>query len=101
MALVKLHEIDKPDWFEGMSPEQAKFYEDMGYGALCKMHGKIVGLYQFIYTVGIVVGMDESGYEYRFCYEDVDAALSALVGWIISGEEEPSGYIKRKPEAHT
>ena len=83
-------------WFEELLDDNRKFYENMGYSCVCKIHGKTVGLMQFIFTVGIVVGMDETGYEYRYCYHTGAEAFVALANWIIKGEEEPSGYIKRK-----
>ena len=83
-------------WFEDLPDEQREFYEAMEYTCVCKMHGKIVGLGQFIFTVGIVVGMDETGYEYRFCYGSYAEAFVALANWILTGGDEPDGYIKRK-----
>jgi hypothetical protein len=70
----------------------------MGYAVPIKINGKIVAIGGFLYTTGIVVGMDETGYECRYCYASPLEAHEALVSWILSGELEPSGYIKRKPE---
>lgn len=83
-------------WFQELEPEAEKFYTDMGYQCVCKINGKVVGLQMFIYTVGIVVGMDETGYEYRFCYHTGAEAFVALLNWVLKGGEEPDGYIKRK-----
>lgn len=83
-------------WFEELPEEAVKFYEEMDYRLVCRMHGKTVGIHQFIYTCGIVVGMDETGYEYRYCYHTGAEAAVALMNWILKGDEEPAGYIKRK-----
>lgn len=83
-------------WFETVDKEHEEFFTEMGYGLICKMHGRTVGISQFIYTTGIVVGMDDSGYEYRYCYHTMAEAAVALMNWVIKGGEEPEGYIKRK-----
>lgn len=90
-----LDDIPRP-WFEPVEGEQEEFYREMGYSMVCKMNGKIVGLYPFIFTVAIVVGMDETGYEYRFCYSKASEAAASLLNWILIGGDEPAGYIKRK-----
>jgi len=83
---------------EKLPDEQIKFYEEMGYMAPIKINGEIVGLSKFLFTFGIVCGLDETGYSYRYCYASALEAHEALVHWVVSGESEPSGYIKRKPE---
>lgn len=87
---------DERPWFENLDEEHTEFYEAMGYVCCCKIHGKAVGLSQFLYTVGICVGMDETGYEHRFCYEDAPEAFSAMLNWILSGNDAPAGFITRK-----
>ena len=72
------------------------YYEDMGYVMPFKLRGKIVALRQFLFTVAIVVGLDEHGYERRFCYESAREAQTALTQWMLSEDEKPSGYIKEK-----
>lgn len=81
---------------ELLEPEQAQFYQEMGYTGVVKIHGKIVGVYQFIFTWGIVCGMDESGYEHRYCYGSFVEAAQGLAKWLTEGGDEPTGYIKRK-----
>lgn len=83
---------------ESLPDDQRQFYQDMGYEAVHKLNGEIVGLYQFIFTVGIVVGIDETGYKHRFCYDSALKAAIALGKWGTDGGNEPKGYIKRKPE---
>lgn len=86
--------------YEPLPHEQRKFYEDMEYLCVGRFRGQIVGLRQFLFTVGIVVGLDETGYSHRFCYDNMATAYVALIDWIVSGGDEPKEYIKRKPEIH-
>lgn len=81
---------------EKLSEEHAKFYTDMGYGMPIKMDGELVALGPFLYTTGIMVGMDETGYKHRFCYHTQDQAMIALLAWIGSDDPEPEGYITKK-----
>lgn len=81
---------------EKLEGEHAKFYTDMGYGMPIKLDGELVALGPFLYTTGIICGMDETGYKHRFCYHTEDEAMLALLAWIGSDDEEPMNYIKRK-----
>lgn len=81
---------------EKLDDEHVKFYTDMGYGMPVKLDGEIVALGKFLFTTGIMVGMDETGYKHRFCYHTEDHATAALLAWIGSDDEEPMGYITRK-----
>jgi len=83
---------------EKLPDEQKKFYEDMGYMGPIKLNGEIVVINRFLFTFGIVCGLDETGYSHRFCYETSLEAHEALIKWVLSGDSEPSGYIERKPE---
>lgn len=81
---------------EKLDDEHVKFYTDMGYGMPVKLDGEIVALGKYLYTTGIMVGMDETGYKHRFCYATEGEAMIALLEWIGSDNEEPLGYIKKK-----
>ena len=81
---------------EVLDPEHAQFYQEMGYTGVLRLNGKIVGVMEFIFTYGICVGLDETGYEYRFCYGSFAEAATGLAEWIRDGGDEPTGYIKRK-----
>ena len=85
-----------PDHVEYLPDDQVKFYTDMGYKCIMRINGDIVAIQPFMFTFGILVGMDETGYKHRFCYHSFPEALTGLVGWINEGGEEPQGYIKRK-----
>jgi len=59
--------------------------------------GEIAGIQRQMYTTGIFVGLDETGYRTRFCYGNYEDAMKALADW--DGEGFPPGYwIKQKPE---
>ncbi|MBU7572548.1 MAG: hypothetical protein KAF64_04270 [Hydrogenophaga sp.] len=50
---------------------------------------------QFNYTTAVVVGLDDVGYQRRYCYEHRADAQAALSAW--DGREHPSGpWIKCK-----
>lgn len=76
--------------------ELLAFLKGQGYSNLCVIDDKIVGILPFIFTTGIVVGLDEVGYHHRYCYGSGIEARVALEHWRLSGEPEPRGYIKRK-----
>ncbi len=93
---IDLDTINEPrEWFESLEREHQEWFEEQGYACVCKMHGDIVGLYKFLFTTGIVVGMDETGYKYRYCYHTDSEAFTGLLEWILEGSEEPAGCICR------
>jgi hypothetical protein len=70
--------------------------QDMGYTDLCTLRGGVLcGLYPFMFTTGLVVGLTEQGYERRYCYEYAVDARAALQAW--NGSGHPGGpWIKCK-----
>jgi len=90
--------VPKPEMntVEKLPEEQIEFYKEMGYGEPVKLNGEIVALGKFLYTTGIIVGMDETGYKHRYCYHNESEAMIALLAWIGSDNEEPEGYITKK-----
>lgn len=57
--------------------------------------GEVAGLRGFLFTSGLVVGLDRAGYRTRYCFEHREDALAALAGW--DGQGDPGGpWIKRK-----
>lgn len=59
--------------------------------------GEIAGLSRFLFTTGLCIGLDETGYRTRFCFEGYNDALQSLNAW--DGEGFPPGWwIKQKPE---
>lgn len=72
-----------------------KFLETEGYTHIRIIDGKICGIKKFIFTTGLVVGLDECGFNGRYCYEHRSDAVDALREW--DGNGDPSGeWIKYK-----
>lgn len=73
-------------------------FEYQGYTHVRQLPtGEWIGVFPFIYTTGLVVGLNSIGYRTRFCYEHLDDAIAASV--IYDGTGDPSGpWIKEKGE---
>jgi hypothetical protein len=67
-----------------------------GYQNIKEIPGKgICGLRDFIFTTGLIIGMDEVGYFGRYCYGSKEEALAAINSW--DGQGDPPGdWIKYK-----
>lgn len=52
--------------------------------------GSYAGLFQFMYSWGVVAGLHMYGYEDRWCFHGYDKAKAALDAW--DGEDEPQGW---------
>lgn len=76
--------------------ELKKLLESEGYTDIKEINGRgLCGLYRFIFTTGLVTGLDSTGYSGRYCYSSKADALKALESW--DGQEDPSGdWIKYK-----
>lgn len=73
--------------------------EELGYKFPRQLTtGEWIALYPFIFTWGLVKGIDDIGYKERWCYgrEHLNDALKAVVNW--DGEGDPPGnWIVNKP----
>jgi hypothetical protein len=81
-----------------MNDEELKrwFTEEHGYLCVHKLPtGEWAGLAPFIFTTGLCVGLDRSGYRTRFCYKNTRDALAAIVTWDGTGDP-PGPWIKEK-----
>jgi hypothetical protein len=80
-----------------LTPEEellAFLYEE-GYRFMREVPDNgICGLMPMLFTTGLFVDLEQSGYSHRFCYETPLEALSALKSW--SGVGDPLEYIVRK-----
>lgn len=66
-----------------------------GYTDICVLQDQMCAVKQFNYTTAVVVGLDDVGYQRRYCYEHRADAQAALVAW--DGRGHPSGpWIKCK-----
>lgn len=78
-----------------MNADLHAILEDIGYTDMRVVSGKVCGLYPFMFTIGVVVGLDEFGYERRYCFDNRHDALDALNAW--DGVGHPPGpWIKLK-----
>ena len=66
-----------------------------GYSDIRSTRGLLCAILQFNVTTALVVGLDEAGYQRRYCYEHRADARAALSVW--DGRDHPSGpWIKCK-----
>jgi hypothetical protein len=68
-----------------------------GYTDLQERDGILMGIYRFMFTWGLMVGLNEDGYDRRYCYKTKVEVLKALEEWCPLQEPHPSGnWIKCK-----
>ncbi len=78
-----------------MTPELEKWLLQNDYYQLKVLpDGRICGLLRMLFTEALVINMDWSGYEYRYCYEPDTLASSELEKY--DGTTEPTGWIVKK-----
>ncbi len=53
-------------------------------------HGRWCAIDKFLWTYGLLLDIDESGYRSRYCYHTFTEAHNALEKW--DGVEEPTGW---------
>lgn len=89
---------------EKLTKKLKKSLEDQGYREIIEIPNKgICALFPFMFTVGLVTGIDEIGYEERFCYplENYRYAILAIYNWSSTSPQKldnpnDSYWIKRK-----
>ncbi len=57
--------------------------------------GEWAAIMRFLFTTGLIVGIEELGYRTRFCYRTREEALEALSSWNGTGDP-PGEWIKEK-----
>jgi hypothetical protein len=79
-----------------MSKELKQNLAEQGYFNFKEIEGRgLCGLMKFVFTTGLVYGMDEFSYKGRYCFENTADAKEALYNW--DGIGDPSGdWIKHK-----
>lgn len=76
--------------------ELLAFLEENNYKNLRVLEDEtIVGSYDLLYTRAIFIGLDRTGWEKRFCFEDKSLADSELMK-LKTGDDEPVGYVARR-----
>lgn len=72
-------------------------FVDMGYFPVRRLpSGTVIGIRKQMFTVGLFVGLSESRYERRYCYEHMDDAFLAFTDWDGNGDP-PGPWVKEKP----
>jgi hypothetical protein len=72
-----------------------EFFKANGYENVTKINNKWCGLIRLAFTSGLVVGLNQYGYERRYCFHTWSEALESLLVW--DGIDHPSGnWIKCK-----
>lgn len=73
-----------------------EFLREEGYTNIITLPtGEVVALFEFIFTTGLIVGLDRFGYRIRFCFESAEDAYNAMKDW--DGKGYPPGpWIKAK-----
>jgi len=76
--------------------ELIEMLEVQGYKHLRKIPGRgLCGIFRFMFTFGVLHGLDGFGYAGRWCYGSEVEALYALNTWL--GEGDPKGnWLKYK-----
>lgn len=59
--------------------------------------GTIVGVGLLLFTTAVYVGLSVEGWLHRFCFDDHGLAFSEY-RCLRSGQDEPSGWIARRPQ---
>jgi hypothetical protein len=80
-----------------MTKEQLKTAMELeGYKYLREIPGHgLCGMRRFIFTVGLIVGLNEFDFEGRYCYEGYNECTAAIMTW--DGQGDPPGpWIKYK-----
>jgi hypothetical protein len=78
--------------------EDLQAFEQYGYRNVCRLaNGEVAGIRPMIYTAGLFLGLDQTGWRTRYCYETMVQAQTALEQW--DGRGDPPGpWVKQKPE---
>jgi hypothetical protein len=81
-----------------ITQELKEHLEAEGYSELREIEGRgVCGVFRFLFTVGIVLGIDSTGYKGRYCYGSHIEASFAINLW--DGQSDPPGdWIKYKGE---
>ena len=78
-----------------LSETQARAF---GYWPVKQMaNGELAGIQDYMFTAGVVIGIDPVGWRTRFCYETRAEAEQTLAAWDGNGDP-PGNWIKQKPE---
>lgn len=73
------------------------FLEENGYTHLHEQSdGSYIGLMDYMFTTGLMVGLTEHTYKVRYCYEHFEDALLALKNYTDMNADPEGPWIKAK-----
>ena len=92
-----MNKITEQEYSEARSLAE-KIQMENGYLAVRVLpDASIAAICDLMFTRSIVLGVSETGYASRFCFEDHLLAIQRF--WELSSEDdEPQGFIARRPE---
>ena len=74
------------------------FFKKAGYLTSRQLEdGTWVGLVPLLFTTGIVINLDEMGYERRYCFEDIRVCISEYEK-LKTIDDVPVGWIAKRPQ---
>lgn len=83
---------------ESVETELQLIKELGGYLSVRRLEdGTVVGVGTLLYTTAVYVGIDLMGWRHRFCFDDHNLALFEY-RQLRAGQDEPSGWIARRPQ---
>ena len=59
--------------------------------------GRIIAVGNLLFHYSLYIDLNLHGYEYRYCYPDLEDAMNALETW--SGQDDPPGFWNRHPNS--
>lgn len=80
-----------------MSNEQLiqRLQADGYFGVRELADGTVAGMGRLLFTTAIYLGMDETGWEFRFCYKDHQLARAEFAK-LTSADDVPAGWVARR-----
>lgn len=81
-----------------LTPEETHLCQDNSYHSPVVIDNQLCALHIFFATVGIVVGITDTGYQRRYCFQEFQDAARALAMWARHPHREHPGmsWIKLK-----
>lgn len=81
-----------------MSELSEAFFKKMGYTTSRQLEdGTWVALVPLMFTTGICINLDRTGYERRYCFEDKDLCIREYEK-LKTVNDVPSGWIAKRPK---
>ena len=74
-----------------------KYLEADGFYSIKRLAtGELAGLMKYMFTTGIVVGLNEYGYRIRFCYPEEEKANEAFASYSGDSFPDDANWVKAK-----